>query len=153
MAETLTGPRARQAVDYFQSQGWPLAQAAGIVANLHAESGLDEDENRGDGGLAYGIGQWWPDRQKAFQAWAGYPIQGSSFEKQLEFVHHELTQGGEQAAGKALSAADGPRAAGMTAANEYERPHDPDGFKAVQRGRMAQQLYDTLQAPAAQAST
>ncbi|EHL97704.1 hypothetical protein HMPREF9946_03987, partial [Acetobacteraceae bacterium AT-5844] len=98
--------RQRQAYDYFVSQGWTAAQAAGLVANLRHESGAGLDHRaRGDGGRAYGIAQWHPDRQRNFRLWAGKPIQEATFEEQLAFVQWELTQGQERAAGGALRGA------------------------------------------------
>ena len=79
----------QQAVEFFIYQGWTLPQAAGIVANLEAESRLRPDAV-GDGGQAYGIAQWHPPRQAGFEALLGKPIKGSSFEDQLYWVHAEL---------------------------------------------------------------
>ena len=59
--------REQQAVSYFESQGWSHAQASGIVANLMTESSLSPTAV-GDGGSAYGLGQWRPDRQQSAAA-------------------------------------------------------------------------------------
>lgn len=126
-------------VQFFQSQGWSRNKAAGIAANLTAESALNP-QAVGDNGKAYGLGQWHGDRQKAFAAWAGRGIQGSSLEQQLKFVQYELTQGNEKAAGALLrNAPDDPRMAGGIVSREYERPRDAAG-EAARRGALAASL-------------
>lgn len=127
----LSGPAAhvnvtqnmRTATNFFMSKGWTQAQAVGIVANLYSESALNP-ASRGDNGLAYGIGQWHPDRQAAFQRQFGIPIQGASFEQQLEFVNYELTQGDERNAGRMLHQATTAGDAAATVSRYYERPAD-----------------------------
>jgi hypothetical protein len=149
MADTAwTGlPQVRQAMDYFQTQGWLPAQAAGIVSSLFEESNIAPGKS-GDNGLAYGIAQWHPDRQHAFQEWSGNPIQGSPLEDQLGFVQHELTAGGDfgaRAAGRELKTITAPYNAGSAFTHLYERPHDPDGAVADKRGQKAEELFNALQ--------
>ena len=140
-APTPTGTdRVRQAMNYFVGQGWTAAQAAGIVANLQAESGLQPDAT-GDGGLAYGLAQWHPDRQANFQSSIGWGIRGSSFADQLRFVQFELTTGGEAGAGNLLRGAAGAYDAGATISRNYERPADREG-EATRRGRRAEQILN-----------
>ena len=126
------------ALDYFQKMGWTRDQAAGIVANLHAESGLRADAV-GDKGKAYGIAQWHPDRQAAFQKWAGKDIRGASLEEQYGFVHHELTAGAEQRAGQRLRAAGSASEAGAVVSRHYERPAAAEE-EAAKRASTASQL-------------
>ena len=100
MATTSVTTSAQQAQEFFVSKGWTPAQAAGLVGNLQAESGVNLKPNAvGDGGDAYGIAQWQAPRQADFQAKYGFPIQQANLNQQLEFVNYELTQGKEQAAG------------------------------------------------------
>jgi uncharacterized protein (DUF2345 family) len=91
----LSTDRAKRAYEYFRGQGFTEAQAAGIVGNLQAESGIDLNPNaKGDGSDAWGIAQWnrrWsPDRVSNFQKVIGVPLRGSSFEQQLEFISAEM---------------------------------------------------------------
>ena len=130
--------KRQQAVAYFVSQGWTLAQAAGIVANLEAESGLRPDAI-GDGGKAYGIAQWHPPRQANFAAVMGKDIRGSSFEDQLAFVHAEL-QGTERAAGIALAKCLTAAEAGACVSRFYERPADREG-EAAKRAALAERIF------------
>lgn len=126
--------KIQQAISYFISMGWTPAQAAGIVANLHAESGLRPDAV-GDGGKAYGIAQWHPDRQQNFAAIIGKSIVGSSLEEQLAFVHAELN-GTERVAGDALRACITAAEAGACVSKMYERPADREG-EAAKRAALA----------------
>lgn len=132
--------RIDQAMRYFQSQGWTKAQAAGIVANLDAESGMEAGIRQYGGGPGYGLGQWEGPRQRDFARWAGHDIHGSSFAEQLRFVQHELTTT-EAGAGRALHQATDPRTAGSTVTRLYERPADTAG-EAVRRGERAVSIYN-----------
>lgn len=136
---TPTGTPIKQALDYFRSAGWSPAQAAGIVANLQSESGLRIGAV-GDGGKAFGIAQWHPDRQAAFRRWAGKDIRQSTLAEQLAFVNYELTQGSEQAAGRRLRAATSARAAGSIVSAYYERPADK-AREMAERGALAERLF------------
>jgi hypothetical protein len=136
-------PRVRQALDYFQAQGWSPANAAGIVSNLYAESRLRENVP-GDAGQAYGIGQWHPPRQQQFKDAFGKEIANSSFEDQLGFVHHELTAGKDPQALRAGARLRDAQTAGQSATifmKGFERPSDPDGSKAFVRAQMAEDLH------------
>lgn len=123
---------------YFMSQGWSADQASGIAANLSVESGF-KPSAYGDGLRAYGIAQWHGDRQQEFQKLYGKSIHGSSLEEQLAFVQHELTQGNEQAAGRALRGAANAREAGQIVSRKYERPANAD-WDAQRRGDLAAML-------------
>ena len=112
---------ASEALDFFTSKGWSPEQAAGIVGNLQTESNLRTDA-LGDGGEAYGIAQWHPDRQQNFKQWSGgKDIRQSNFKEQLEFVHYELTQGKETPAGKLLRQVSTPEEAAYIVDKFYER--------------------------------
>lgn len=137
---TTTEARKNEAMRYFQSQGWSRAQAAGIVANLEAESGFRPGVE-GDEGKAYGIGQWHPDRQADFKAAFGKDIQGSSFGEQLKFVQYELTH--EKAnAGNALKNTNSPTEAAAVFCRLFEIPADIPG-QSQYRGTLAQNIFNT----------
>lgn len=130
--------RIDQAMQYFEGQGWSKAQAAGIVANLDAESGLQSIPQNG-GGPGYGIAQWEGPRQAEFQRWSGHDIHGSSFAEQLRFVQYELTHT-EAGAGNALKQTNDAREAGQIVTRLYERPADTAG-QSVARGNRAADIY------------
>lgn len=123
------------AMAYFQAQGWSREQAAGLAANIKRESAFRPDAV-GDNGKAYGIAQWHPDRQAEFQKRFGKPIQGSTLEEQMAFMHYELTQGNERKAGNILRGTSSAAEAAAAVSKHYERPADREG-EAAKRGQMA----------------
>jgi hypothetical protein len=132
-------------VAFFMSKGYTREQAAGIVANLKAESGLKVGAV-GDGGQAYGLAQWHPDRQAKFKEVFGRDIKGSSLEQQMEFVAWEL-KNSEAGAGNRLRSAKTAKEAGALVAQLYERPADTSG-EMSKRGSSAEQiLAQSLQGP------
>lgn len=129
----------RLALDYFVRMGWSAAQSAGIVANLWAESKLNP-ATVGDGGQAYGIAQWHPDRQAHFPGLFGKPIHGSTLDEQLAFVHAELIDF-EKSAGDALRRCTSASDAGACVSIKYERPGDAVG-EATKRAALAESLFN-----------
>ena len=123
------------AMAYFQAQGWSREQAAGLAANIKRESAFNAGAV-GDNGKAYGIAQWHPDRQAEFKKKFGKPIQGSSLEDQMAFMHYELTQGNERGAGNKLRGTSSAAEAAAAVSTHYERPADQAG-EAAKRGQMA----------------
>lgn len=114
--------------DYFVSRGWTPVQAAGIMGNLHGESRLNP-RAVGDGGKAYGIAQWHPDRQAMFQQVTGVPITQSTLAQQYGFVDWEL-RNTEKAAGKALAGTTNLKDATYTFMRKYERPANDSSLGA-----------------------
>ena len=133
-----------RALAYFQSQGWTQAQAAGIAANINSESGY-KPTAVGDGGQAYGLGQWHEDRQKNFAKWAGHDIHKSTYDEQLGFYNYELTEGEERKAGNRLRSATTPYQAGAIVSQYDERPAAVQEA-ANNRGNMANQINATAPA-------
>ena len=116
-----TSGNAKTAMDYFIRQGWTPEQAAGLVANLQAESG----QNLNPAALnpkeqAYGIAQWRGSRKRDFEREMGQPIKGSSLDDQLKFVQWELTNT-EKRAGARLKAAKSAAEAAAIIDQFYER--------------------------------
>jgi hypothetical protein len=119
--------------------GWTRAQAAGIAANVQRESGGNE-KAVGDNGSAFGLAQWHPDRQAAFEKWAGKSMRASTRDEQLAFINYELRQGSEQGAGVALAGAKTADQAASIMSQRYERPADATG-EAERRATLAAALY------------
>lgn len=132
-----------EAMKFFEDKGWSREQASGIVANLVAESGLNAHV-KGDGGKAYGIAQWHPDRQANFKRWAGKDISESTRAEQLGFVHYEMTEGNEQRAGRLLKNAKTAGEAGDVVSRHYERPKWTEA-EAQKRSRTAENIANTKQ--------
>ena len=127
----------QQMQKYFQDRGLTTAQAAGIVANLMAESS-GKSNAIGDKGTAYGIGQWHQERQEAFKRFFGHDIRQSTLNEQMAFVQHELKTS-HKAAGDALLRAETPQEAGAIISRQYEKPADKEG-EAQRRGASAEIL-------------
>lgn len=135
----------RQAMEFFQKQGWTKEQAAGLAANIKRESSFDPNAV-GDNGKAYGIAQWRPDRQAEFKKRFGKDIQGSTLDEQMAFMHYELTEGKESKAGAKLRGTKTAEDAAAAVSTHYERPADKEG-EAAKRGQLAVAMLKT--APAA----
>ncbi|MDH0638193.1 phage tail tip lysozyme [Pseudomonas sp. GD03860] len=129
--------------DFFEGKGWTGNQAAGISANLQAESQFNP-RAIGDKGKARGVAQWHPHRQADFKEWAGFDISDDRADliKQLEFVHFELTEGSMRRAGALLKAAQNANEAGGVVSRYYEIPKLVE-YEAAMRGRQAAQIAQT----------
>ena len=140
VSPSTTGNNELDAMKFFVGQGWTSEQAAGIVANLEAESGPGLNPHAtGDGGEAYGIAQWQTPRQDLFKSFIGHSIKESStFEEQLRFVQHELTTT-EKKAGDRLREAKTANEAGSIVSRKYERPRNEEG-EATERGKKAEKI-------------
>ena len=133
------GEAVEATVDFFMAKGWTQEQAEGIAANLEQESGFKHDAE-GDGGQAYGMAQWHPDRQAEFAKKYGKDIRKSTGAEQLDFIQYELTSGQEKAAGKSLRTATSAYDAASIVSRQYERPGIDDVAKdreADSRGQKA----------------
>lgn len=126
---------ARRAVDFFLDDGWSMEQAAGLVANIEAESSFNP-RAVGDGGAAFGICQWHPARQADFRKAFKSPVQDADYDMQLGFIAFEL-RNGEIGAGNALRKATRADEAGEIVCRLYERPFDPAGHERARRGARA----------------
>lgn len=126
--------RGDTALRFFKDRGWSSAQAAGIVANLKAESNFSPSAT-GDNGNAVGIAQWHSDRQLDFKNLFGKDIRDASFMDQLNFVDWELRNHPEYG-GNMLRAAQNAESAARIVSRYYERPADAAG-EADRRARIA----------------
>lgn len=124
-----------QAANTFAALGWDKNQAAGIGANLQAESGLNPFAT-GDHGQAYGIAQWHKDRQAEYEKLFGHTMQSvrdynQALREQEQFVQYELTKGMRRHAGDILRAAKTAAQAGDAVSRYYESPKDTNGAAAA----------------------
>ena len=109
-----------EALKFFQEAGYSKEQAAGIVGNLQAESGPNmKTDSVGDGGIAYGIAQWHPDRQQQFAKVFGKDIHEAGFKEQLAFVAWELANT-HKAAGNLLRTCQTAEQAAEAVDKHYE---------------------------------
>ncbi len=133
---------AESAFGFFKSQGLTEAQSAGLVSNIEAESKFNPSAS-GDGGKAYGIGQWHPDRQANFGRMFGHDIHQSNFQEQLQFMIREMKEGQERKAGGKLAGSASAYDAGANVSRFYERPANADG-EANARGQRAEYWLQAL---------
>jgi len=127
MPEGTTAERQAKAKAYFMSQGWSEHQASGMVAAMTAENDTLDPQRRNPRSAgkshATGVGQWLAARQAVFKKWSGgVDVKDASFEMQLAFIQHELTQGEEAPAGRRIRNAKTARAASDAYLIHYMRP-------------------------------
>lgn len=115
------------------ASGLKPGAAVGVVGNLIAESGVNPGA-RGDGGLAYGIAQWHPDRQANLRRYAaahgGNP---ASLDTQIGFLIAEAKQTGVW--GHLQNVTDPVTASGIWM-RQFERPADQSQANAVRRAQL-----------------
>lgn len=120
--------KASQAIDFFVSKGYSDDEAKAITANLQGESSFDE-KAVGDGGKAYGLAQWHPDRQAQFRKLFNKDIRTATFQEQLEFVDWELRNTHQKALREMRKARTlGDKTGAIT--RHYEIPADITGASA-----------------------
>ena len=116
----------KRAMEFFQSKGLSAHQAAGIVGNLIVESAGLNTTIKGDGGKAFGLAQWHPDRQKGLKALAqkrGTDI--SDFDTQLEYVWEELNSPGYKLALNGILNSRNAKEATTAFMKHFEKPGIP----------------------------
>jgi hypothetical protein len=133
-AAASTGDNMLDAMAYFVEQGLTPIQAAGIVGNLHAESGILPARQEGEppdyiatkpiNGIGFGIAQWtYTSRQAPLEAKAvkkGVAV--NTLRVQLEYVWDELQARGSILAD--LRASTDIRTATNIILQRYEVPRD-----------------------------
>lgn len=139
--------KAKQAIAYFQSQGFSRNAAIGMAANIARESTFNQHAV-GDNGKALGIGQWHPDRQANFAKVMGLPIQASSYQQQLAFYAYEVKHN-KRLMG-ILSGNPNAGGAAMAVSMLNERPADKEG-EMIARAKIAQGMVNAY--PGAQPSS
>ena len=128
---------SKSIMDQLVDLGWSPEQAAGMAANIKAESSGNPGAV-GDRGKAYGLAQWHPDRQANFARVMGKDIRGSSVSEQVAFMDWEL-RNTEKKAGDMLANARTKEDAAAIFSRYYERPGDVAG-EAFKRRSIASQI-------------
>ena len=88
----------KTAFSFFIQKGLLPHQAAGIVGNLQAESGLNPkiynkaEKAKGYAGYGRGIAQWSNSRVNDFKEYVGVDVLDATLWQQLEFMWHEMEQ-------------------------------------------------------------
>ena len=128
---------ACEGYNYIKSLGYSDAQAAGIMGNLIAESGLNTNAYNpaGGGQGAYGLAQWRGARQTALRQFAASRgTDQSDYATQLAFIDQEFKTT-EKKAADAFSTARTPEEAASVFFTKYERAADSSGPKRAAYAR------------------
>lgn len=128
-----------RALAFFRGRGLTDAQAAGIVGNLQAESGVNLNPAAvGDGGRAWGIAQWHPDRRRTWEQVnrTQWRRDGSSpnFDQQLQHIWWEFNNT-ERAAYNRIRSARTAGAAAAIVDQYYERSSGAHRQKRIQNAQ------------------
>jgi hypothetical protein len=111
--------RFNEAMRRLSNYGWSQEQAAGIVANLNAESGLNPLAV-GDDGTSFGIAQWHdPSHKAAFRQTYGHDISEATEDEQYDFLSSDLRN---SPAGALIRAQQNAGQVARIMALQYERP-------------------------------
>lgn len=171
--QLIKGPKndlIKRAMNFYRGLNYSTPAAAGIVANLLAESGLQPHGKPGDGGRAIGLAQWHPNRRRDIFNKFGKSVENMSFEEQLAAVDWEIrsgknVKGGTRLFEKLKQVKDAQQAAIMVM-EDYERPAESnrvrdtairtrnavDILKTVGNGNMTSSTDDKMQTPTAASS-
>jgi hypothetical protein len=135
--------RKNQAMMSFLGNGYSKADAADITTNFLQESGMSPNAV-GDGGKAYGIGQWHPDRQKNYEKLNGHTMQSvtnqqQALQEQLVFADWELKNTEAKSWKKGHEDKLAGKISGSIYSRKIERPAATEA-EAQKRGVVANQL-------------
>lgn len=126
--------------------GWSKEQAAGILGNLDQESG-GRHNIIGDGGAAFGLAQWHPDRQADFAEQFKHDIFHSTHAEQVAFVNWELNNT-EKAAGDRLHLQNTVAGSAGVIRRGYERPANASGQEDAWRTARGERILRGYAEPA-----
>lgn len=135
------------AYNYYRRLGYSDNAAAGIVGNIHAESGFNTGAS-GDQGSAHGLTQVRGERWQGLQNYAQqHGMDPSSPDAQLGYVDYEMRSGADAGAGRAFQAlqtAQTPADAAAAFMHNYERPNaDPSINNIAGRQQFANTIFGT----------
>lgn len=133
--------KAAYIMDQAKQIGYSQTAALGVLGNMSQESSLDPYA-RGDGGTAFGLGQWHIDRVKDILNATGIDVRKASFQDQVRAYLWELNNSPDKrtrSAGQMLR--NNPNlsvydANALIAAN-FERPADKQGLEGTWRTQQA----------------
>lgn len=133
--------RRRQALRYFETKGhYTPAQAAGIVANIQAESSYrTEPPQTGFNKGHVGIAQWDAARRAQILKATGIDVAHATYRQQLVAMQWELTHT-QSAAGNAIRRATSAGGAAVAMRNQYENP-GPDPTDQQRRIMIANRIF------------
>lgn len=135
-------------MEFWKAQGYTTEQAAGIIANMVAESGGDPNVI-GDNGKAKGLFQWHKPRRDAILKATGTDVWNSSKQDQLNAAAWEMKNGNTGFDDKAYRSLDDAGSAGGYFSRKYEVAFGKYGPQAESfiRGKSALSIASGYQAP------
>lgn len=128
--------------------GISKSTVAGVIGNLQEESSKFSPFALGDGGKAYGIMQWHPDRQANYEKVFGHTMKSVTNEKealaeQTAFIAWERQNTEKRGWDKTEAMRDDPYARGAGFSQLVVRPAAREAA-AAERGANAQDAYNSL---------
>jgi len=127
---------------FWMSQGYTKEQAAGIMANMQAESGGNAG-SVGDGGAAHGLFQWHEKRRQAIKAGTGIDINTASKADQMKAAAWEMKNGHTGFNDAYFRTLGGADQAGAYFATNFEHPANALA-KSISRGKSALSIASSL---------
>lgn len=129
---------ANSYIDYLTKKGWSRSAAAGMVANIYAESSFNPEAAQPDG-AGRGLAQWTDANRKArIEAYLGKPITQAGAQEQLDAIDWEARQFYGPLFQKAQSV--DAASAGDMLSRGYEAPAKADSA-AKYRSMLANRFY------------
>lgn len=125
----MTTPALTSLAPKLSKAGFSDHAIAGIIANLHHESGGDP-EAVGDNGSSFGLGQWHDDRARNLMEFAkAQGMNPRTADAQHAFLIHELQSDEYRGLVETMNRADNARSAAMLFQQKYERPAEVDSAR------------------------
>lgn len=142
--KTMADEKGKYAYNYLLSKGLSPVAAAGIIGNLHAESGLNTRiPGRADDKGSIGIAQWHSERKQGLYDFA--KKQGTNaynLDTQLDYLVEELKSPAYKKALLGVSNAKTPDEAAVAFMNDFEKPAEWAKKQSVgQRVGMARSIF------------
>lgn len=132
-------------LDFWLGRGYSREQAAGIMANIHHESG-GNPAARGDGGRAHGLFQWHPDRQRNIFKNTGINVSAADYMSQLEAAAWEMKHGRDGFRDSYYRTIKDPAQAAAYFSKYFESPAN-GAVQALLRGKTALGMVSQFPAP------
>lgn len=142
LAQSLRNNSGNPDLDFWMAQGYTKDQAAGIVANMQAESG-GKAGAVGDGGAAHGLFQWHEKRRQAIIKATGIDINTASHSDQLRAAAWEMKNGNTGFNDSHFRSLTGADNAGAYFATNFEHPANALA-KSITRGKNALAIASQL---------
>lgn len=143
-SKTMADEKGKYAYNYLVSKGLSPMAAAGIIGNLHAESGLNTRiPGRADNKGSIGIAQWHSERKQGLYDFAKRKgTNAYDLTTQLDYLVDELKSPAYKKAFVGVSNAKTPDEAAVAFMNDFEKPAEWAKRQTIgQRVGMARSIF------------